>query len=243
MGINRREPVPLYHQLKEVLLSKIERGELNPNTPIPSEKQLMEAYGLSRTTVRQAISELVAEGYLYRQRGKGTFVSRPKVQHGLRKLTSFSEDMRSRGLRPGSHVLEMRNVVPPKNIAAALELGEGEQALKIVRLRLANGEPMGIQTSYVPLRTGIKIDPEELEGEGSLYALLESRFNILLGEADETLEATVASETEARLLGVKRGSPLLLRERTTFSLDGKPIEFVKALYRADRYRYLVHLTR
>lgn len=243
MGINRREPVPLYYQLKEVLLSKIERGELNPNMPIPSEKQLMEAYGLSRTTVRQAISELVAEGYLHRQRGKGTFVSRPKVQHGLRKLTSFSEDMRSRGLQPGSHVLEMRSEVPPKRIATSLELKEGEQALKIVRLRLANGEPMGIQTSYVPLWTGIKIAPEDLEGEGSLYALLETRFNILLGEADETLEATVANETEAQLLGVKKGSPLLLRERTTFSLDGKPIEFVKALYRADRYRYLVHLTR
>ena len=190
--IDRHERVPLYCQLRAVILQRIENGELKPNDPIPSEKELIKQYGLSRTTVRQAINELVREGYIYRQQGKGTYVSRPKMQHGLRKLTSFSEDMRSRGLRPGSQVLEFGRVVPPRRVAAALEIPEGEQAYRIVRLRMADGEPVGLQESHVRVDPNLVITREDVAGEGSLYSLLESRFNLQLNEADESVEATLA---------------------------------------------------
>jgi len=244
MGIDRYGHLPLYCQLKAILLKGIEDGELEPNDPIPSEAELMREYGLSRTTVRQAINELVTEGYLYRRQGKGTFVSRPKLQYGLRRLTSFSEDMRSRGLEPSSQVLEFGKVTPPPKVAVRLNLmNEGEKVYRIVRLRFANGEPMGIQESYVHVDPDQVIRYEDVNGGGSLYRLLEERFNISLSEAEETVEATLASAHEARLLGVKKGSPLLLHERITYSLDRRPIEFVKTLYRADRYKYLVYLTR
>jgi len=243
LEINRYDRVPLYCQLKAVILERIENGELQPNDPLPSEKELMEQYGLSRTTVRQAISELVREGYIYRLRGKGTFVSRPKMQHGLRRLTSFSEDMRSRGLRPGAQVLEFGRVKPSRKVAGHLELTGDEEVYKIVRLRFADDEPVGLQESYVRLEAGKVIRRDDVEGEGSLYDLLESRFHIQLNEADETVEATLADAREAGLLGIKKGSPLLLRERVTYALGGRPVEFVKTLYRADRYKYLVHVTR
>jgi len=243
LEINRHNRIPLYYQLKAIILEEIESGELRPNDPIPSEKELIRQYGLSRTTVRQAISELVREGYIYRRRGKGTFVSRPKMQHGLRKLTSFSEDMRSRGLLPGARVLEFGRVRPPQKIAACLELAEDDEVYRILRLRLADGEPVGLQESYVHVGGDRVITQADVEGEGSLYDLLESRFHILLGEADESVEATVADAREADLLEVKKGAPLLLRERVTYEVAGRPVEFVKTLYRADRYKYLVHITR
>ena len=243
LGINRRDRVPLYCQLKAIILERIENEELRPNDPIPPEKDLMRQYGLSRTTVRQAISELVREGYIYRSRGKGTFVSRPKMQHGLRTLTSFSEDMRSRGFKPSSHVLEFERVKPSTKMASRLELTEDDEVYKIVRLRLADGEPVGLQASYVPASEDWVITRADVEGEGSLYELLESRFAIQLDEADETVEAALANAREAELLEVEKGAPLLLRERITFTIRGRPVEFVKTLYRADRYKYLVHISR
>ncbi len=243
MGINRRDRVPLYCQLKDVILQEIENEELKPNDPIPSEKELIQRYGLSRTTVRQAISELVREGHIYRQRGKGTFVSRPKMQHGLRRLTSFSEDMRSRGFRPGARALEFDRVKPPRKVVSHLELAEDDEVYRILRLRLADGEPVGLQESYVQVGGDLVITQADVEGEGLLYELLESRFHILLGEADESVEATVANAREADLLDVKKGAPLLLRERVTYEVGGTPMEFVKTLYRADRYKYLVHIVR
>jgi len=241
--INRHERVPLYCQLRSVILERIENGELKPNSPIPSETELVKQYGLSRTTVRQAINELVREGYIYRRKGKGTFVSRPKMQHGLRKLTSFSEDMLSRGLRPTSKVLEFGRVVPCSRVVSMLEMETGEEVYRIVRLRLADGEPVGLQESYVRVGPDQVITQEDIGGEASLYGLLESRFNLQLNEANESVEASLADPGEARLLGVRKGAPLLLRERVTYALEGEPVEFVRTLYRADRYKYLVHLAR
>lgn len=243
MGINRRDRIPLYCQLKAVILERIEAGELRPNDPISSEKELIKQYGLSRTTVRQAISELVREGHIYRWRGKGTFVSRPKMRHGLRKLTSFSEDMRSRGFRAGARVIEFGLVRPPSKVVSRLDLAEDDQVYRIVRLRLADEEAVGLQESYVHVGEDRVITQADVEGEGSLYELLESRFAIQLDEADESVEATVANAREADLLDVKKGAPLLLRERVTYEVGGRPMEFVKTLYRAGRYKYLVHIVR
>ena len=243
MQIDRRNPLPLYFQLEAIIMELIETGELKPHEPIYTEGELMQRYGLSRTTVRQAVADLVKEGYLYRRRGKGTFVSRPKERHALERLTSFSEDMRARGMTPGARVLELEIIEASERISDPLEVEKGSSVWKIARLRLADGEPMCIQTSYIPTGLVDTIEMADLEGEGSLYELLERRFQLPLRESDEALEAVLAWPEESQLLGIKHGAPLLLRTRTTFLADGRPVELVTTLYRADRYQCVFHATR
>jgi len=235
--------IPKYYQLSNILRQKIEEGAWQPHEPIPSERQLEEQYNLSRPTIRQAIELLVRQGFLYRMHGKGTFVSPPKLQKGILELTSFSEDMRNRGLNPGQKFLEFGFTIPPVQIRKQLELPAEQKVLRIKRVRTGNGEPIGIQDSYLSLPANQEITREELEQRGSIYAILQEKFGIFPSEADETLEVTLATAEEAMLLEIPAGSPLLLSQRTLYSQDRKAVEFVRILYRGDRYKYTVRLTR
>jgi len=236
--------VPKYYQLANILREKILNGEFSAQDAIPSERHLEETYNLSRPTIRQAIDLLERQGYLYRVHGKGTFVSPPKLQKGMLELTSFSEDMRNRGLEPGQRILEFGFVTPGPKIAHQLGLNApNAKVLRIKRLRTGNAEPIGLQDSYLALEENQSITREEIEAKGSIYAMLEMKYGIYPTEADETLEVTLATPEEAALLQVPDGSPLLLNERTLWSQDRKAIEFVRILYRGDRYKYFVRLTR
>jgi GntR family transcriptional regulator len=236
--------VPKYYQLANILREKILNGEFPAQDAIPSERQLEEQYNLSRPTIRQAIDLLERQGYLYRVHGKGTFVSPPKLQKGMLELTSFSEDMRNRGLEPGQRILDFGYVVPSAKIAHQLGLNAPDgQVLRIKRLRYGNDEPIGLQDSYLALGENQSITRDEIEAKGSIYAMLEQKYGIYPTEADETLEVTLATPEEADLLKIPVGSPLLLNERTLWSQDRKAIEFVSILYRGDRYKYFVRLTR
>lgn len=242
--IDPNDFLPRYYQLANILRERIIQGKIQAHQPIPAERQLEEIYSVSRTTIRQAIDLLVRQGYLYREHGKGTFVSPQKLQKGISELTSFSEDMQRRGIAPGQKILEMGLVQPPENVCTHLELPENAGPVLLVeRLRLGDGVPMGLQTSYTVLPEGQAISREELEQAGSIYRLLQEKFHLIPTEADETLEVTVATGREASLLQIKAGSPLLLSERTTYSQYRRVMEFVKILYRGDRYRYLAKLTR
>jgi len=242
--IDPNDFLPRYYQLANILRERIIQGKIQAHQPIPAERQLEEIYSVSRTTIRQAIDLLVRQGYLYREHGKGTFVSPQKLQKGISELTSFSEDMQRRGIAPGQKILEMGLVQPPENVRTHLELPENAGPVLLVeRLRLGDGVPMGLQTSYTVLPEGQAISREELEQAGSIYRLLQEKFHLIPTEADETLEVTVATGREASLLQIKAGSPLLLSERTTYSQYRRVMEFVKILYRGDRYRYLAKLTR
>jgi GntR family transcriptional regulator len=236
--------LPRYYQLSNILRERISRGDLTARQSIPSERQLEKDYSVSRTTIRQAIDLLVRQGYLYREHGKGTFVSPQKLQKGISELTSFSEDMKRRGLDPGQKILEIGYVAPSDEIRAHLELpADHEPILCIERLRLGDGVPMGLQTSYYILPAGETITREELESQGSTYRILQEKFHLIPTEADETLEVALATPREAFLLQIEPASPLLLSERTTYSQDRRLIEFVRILYRGDRYRYYAKLTR
>ncbi|MBP8997015.1 MAG: GntR family transcriptional regulator [Anaerolineaceae bacterium] len=235
--------VPKYFQLASILRQKIEDGEWAPRSAIPSERQLEGLYHLSRTTIREAIDHLVQQGYLYREHGRGTFVSPQKLQKGWMELTSFSEDLIKRGMQPGQIILNLETLVPSPKILQRLELAPGSPVTRIERVRLGNDKPIGLQTSYLALPDGQTITYEELENIGSLYRILSERFHLYPTEADETLEVTVASPEEACLLEVTAGAPLLLSERVMFSQERRPIEFVKILYRGDKYRYFTHLKR
>jgi GntR family transcriptional regulator len=235
--------LPKYNQLASILRQKIEDGEWPPRTPIPSERQLEVLYNISRTTIREAIDHLARQGYLYREHGRGTFVSPQKLQKGLMELTSFSEDLLKRGITPGQVIRELEWVEAPAKIAQKLEIPPGTKVLRIERVRLGNDVPIGLQTSYLALPGEQTITPEDMQASGSLYRILQEKFNIIPSEADETLEVTLATLEEAELLEVMEGAPLLLSERVLFAQNRKPVEFVKILYRGDRYRYYVRLTR
>jgi len=242
--IDPSDVIPKYYQLANILRQQIVDEDFQPHNAIPSERQLEQQYNLSRPTIRQAIELLSRQGYLYRVHGKGTFVSPPKLQKGMLELTSFSEDMRNRGLKPGQRILEFGYVKPDKKIKQQLEISDNEtKVLRIKRLRYGDEEPMGLQDSFLALDSAPSITREEIEERGSIYIILQEKFGIYPTEADETLEVTLATSEEAELLNITKGSPLLLNERTLWSQDRKAIEFVRILYRGDRYKYFVHLTR
>jgi GntR family transcriptional regulator len=242
--IDPKNFLPRYYQLANILRDQISNGELGAHQSIPSERQLETIYSVSRTTIRQAIDLLVRQGFLYREHGRGTFVSPQKLQKGISELTSFSEDMKQRGFVPGQKILEIGFVEPGEKIRQHLELSEEvERVLRIERLRLGDGTPMGIQTSFLNLPEGQTITRQELEAGGSIYKLVQEKFHLIPTEADETLEVTLATPREASLLQMEAGSPLLLSERTTYSQYRRVFEFVKILYRGDRYRYIAKLTR
>jgi GntR family transcriptional regulator len=236
--------LPRYYQLANILRDRISKGDLAARQPIPSERQLEKDFSVSRTTIRQAIELLIRQGFLYREHGKGTFVSPQKLQKGISELTSFTEDMKRRGIVPGQKILEIGYVRPPEDVLSHLELTvDSEKVLRIERLRLGDGVPMGLQTSYYVLPEGQTISRPELEEYGSIYRILQEKFHLMPSEADETLEVALATPREAFLLQIEPGSPLLVSERTTWSQYRRVIEFVKILYRGDRYRYYAKLTR
>ena len=242
--IDPNDFLPRYYQLANILRDRISKGEVPARQPIPSERQLEKDFSVSRTTIRQAIDLLVRQGYLYREHGRGTFVSPQKLQKGISELTSFSEDMKKRGIVPGQKILDIEFVQPAPDICRHLELPfQSEKVLRIERLRLGDGAPMGLQTSFYVLPEGQTITREELEAIGSVYRILQEKLHLIPTEADETLEVALANSREASLLRIKKGSPLLLSERTTYSQYRTVIEFVKILYRGDRYRYFAKLTR
>lgn len=239
--VNPNDVIPKYFQLVNILRHKIEDGDWLPYESIPSERELEKIYHISRITIREAIAILIRQGYLYREHGRGTFVSPQKLQKPIQKLTSFSEDMIYRGMEPGQRILTMEHIVPTERVAKILELAPGAQVLRIQRIRLANNHPMGLENSQIVLPDGETITREELEKSGSLYQILITRFNLIPTEAEETVEATLASSEEAGLLETATGSPILLTSRTLWAQTRRPIEFVKILYRGDRYRYVARV--
>lgn len=244
MRVDPLSAVPKYYQLSEILRHKIDNKEWRPHDPIPPERQLETLYHVSRTTVREALNHLADQGYIYREHGRGTFVSRPKLQHSLHLLHSFTDDMKARGVTAGHRILEFEWVSPAGHVRQQLELPpEIKRILRIERLRYGDSEPVGLQVAFLPLTADQALSREELDRSGSLYRLLEDKFSLIPVEADETLEATAAKPREASLLEVPECSPLLLLERTTYSQQHRPMEFSKMLYRADRYRYYIHITR
>ena len=218
------------------VLDLIER--LNKGDAIPSERQLSADLGVSRLTVRAALDDLVREGQLVRRRGAGTFVSEPKIAQEL-TMTSFTEDMRRRGMTPASRTLELRVVQAGARLGRIFHVSPSEPILVAKRLRLADDETMAIETLHVLEALVPGISAKDLEQ--SFYDLLKSRFGVSIVSGIETIEATVTNEDESAQLGVPLHSPAFLFERTTRSEDGSVVEFVQSIYRGDRYQLITEL--
>jgi GntR family transcriptional regulator len=226
--------LPIYHQLYEILRHNILRGEWRPGDMLPPESELIERYKVSRITVRQALEALVNEGLIYRQQGRGTFVAHPTVAQNLVRIISFTEDMRQRGLEPGTRLLFAGLTPALPEIAEQLNIEPGEELACLERLRLANGEPMSIEESYLVHRYCPGVLQRDYTAS-PLREALERKYGLRLIRARQLIRASLASDKLARLLSIRPKSALLFIERISYSQQDVPVEFLRIYYRADRY--------
>ena len=233
----RPQREPKYWGLKQHLLDLLR--SLPAGSPIPTERSLASQFDVSRTTVRQALAELTVEGRLVRVQGKGTFAATPKVAQRL-QLSSYTQDMRAQGRQPTSRLLEIVEGPADEHLAALLNGGANSMVLRMRRLRLADGEPMAIETTHLPLPRFRGLGAM-LEAGGSLYQLMQDHFDLKFGHAEETIETALASPEEAELLGSEVGLPMLLLSRHSFDSGGRSVEWARALYRGDRYKFVARL--
>src|SRR5690606_14733468 len=233
----RTQREPKYWGLKQHLLDMLR--SLPPGSPIPTERSLAAEFDVSRTTVRQALAELTVEGRLLRVQGKGTFAAKPKVAQPL-QLSSYTEDMLAQGRQPASRLLEVSEVPADDELAGLLDVSAGDNALLLRRLRLADGEPMAIENTYLSL-TRFPGLTTRLESGASLYQVLRDHFGVELGHAAQTIGTALASPEEADLLGSDTGLPMLLLTRHSFDTGGRPVEWVRSVYRGDRYKFVARL--
>jgi GntR family transcriptional regulator len=241
LSIDKNIPVPLYYQLKQILLDQMKHAEVGEL--IPTETELCSLFNISRPTVRQAINELVTEGYLYRLKGKGTFISRPKIhQDFMIVLESFNDEMKEKGLTPSTKVLQLKLAKASEIVAENLQLDEGNDVIFLERLRSANDEPIVLVDTYLPNSLVQNILSKNLENE-SLYKIIERDYGYMIQKAIRTIEPSIAGEYEAKLLGVKKGAPVQYIETVTYLDSGVPIEYSIAKYRGDRSTFSFELTK
>lgn len=235
MRINHRDSTPVFRQISDAIRQDIQTGALSAGEAIPSEREYAGKLGVSRMTVRSAINELAKEGWLLRSRGRNTIVSPVKINKNALGFMSFTEDMQSRGMQASSKVLRSDEEVADAAVAAQLGLAAGARVVFIERVRLASGAPMALERVHLPHARFGGIVKRDLARQ-SLYEVMEREFDSRPTRADETIEAIRLNATDARLLGVAKGSPALLACRVTRDERGEIIEAVKTLYRGDRYR-------
>ncbi|HEV2617240.1 MAG TPA: GntR family transcriptional regulator [Candidatus Acidoferrales bacterium] len=241
-ALDRQSVVPLYYQIQQHLLGQVRSGALKSGQPVPSEQEISARLGVSRMTARQALKSLCELGVAYSQRGKGTFVSAIKLEKDFRRVLSFSEEMQKRGARPRSKVLSFEISPASVETAEALHISPADKVIRLRRIRMANSLALGIECSHIP--AGLCPDlVENFDPRTSLYRTLASRYGIEIAITDEVAEAGLAKAEEARLLRIAKGSPVFLFTRTSYVHSGKPVEFVKSIYRADRYKIVNRLTR
>ncbi len=240
MAHPERPPVPIYYQIKQDILEKILSGELNPEDKIPSEEKLAQQYSISRMTARHAVTELVNDGHLYRVHGKGTFVSRPRVEKSFAYLTGFATDMVNKGYRPSSKVLHMARIRPDREVAGALHMKPREEVYEIVRIRMANEKPLAYQKTYLPVRLFPDLDRFDF-AQNSLYQTLADEYGTEPEYAQQRMDGRNVRGEIARSLGVKEGAAVLFAERVAFMDNGKPMEIVYSWYRGDKFVFEVTL--
>ncbi|HKV64307.1 MAG TPA: GntR family transcriptional regulator [Candidatus Acidoferrum sp.] len=240
--VDKQSVVPLYFQIQQGLSEQIRSGKLKPGELMPSEQEIAARLGVSRMTARQALKSLCSRGLAFSQRGKGTFVSRMKLEKNFRQLLSFSEEMKDRGSRPRSRVLVFKKMFPEGDVAEALHLGPEGEIFFLRRVRVADSAPLCIEATHLPVRLCPDL-LEDFEPSGSLYSALSERYGLQIHLADEVAEASVATAAEAKLLRVRRNSPVFRFTRTAYLHDGQPVEFVKSTYRGDRCKVVSRLKR
>ncbi|MCA9913695.1 MAG: GntR family transcriptional regulator [Anaerolineae bacterium] len=242
MTINRDSPLPLYYQLKRLLLAKIESGELKPGDIFPTEQIIQETYEVSRTTVRQALSELEEDGKITRHRGRGTFVAKPKVKHIPEQYPDLTDHMTLQGLVPGWRLLSAEWVFPSMEVGKQLQVDEEQRVFRLERLRLEHDEAIGYHIAHVAPDYAGSIDEHAFTTGGSLR-YLRPLPALETAVADRMIDALPASEHVAKMLDVSPGEPLLRVQRVIRTPEGSPIEAFSRVYRGDRFQYHIQNMR
>jgi GntR family transcriptional regulator len=235
---NANDPIPLYFQLEEYLRKEIESGKLSPGNLLPTEAELADKFGISRTTVREALRRLAQQGLITKRQGVGSFVADRKIEEVLPGLVSFSAEMEARGFTVESRVLEQGMVDPPVRVLDALQLPNRSGVTRIKRLRLVDGAPVVLSTSYLQN----EVSPEE-DFRGSIYEILEKKYDHKITSGRTCIEAGLANEQDAQFLNINSGDAVLHITWLAINEKSQPIEYSEATYRGDRYRYIVHLKR
>ncbi|WDV47164.1 GntR family transcriptional regulator [Clostridiaceae bacterium M8S5] len=239
--IIKGDRVPLYYQLMDIIIDDINNGKYKENDKLPSERELCQVYDISRATVRQTILELEKEGYVYKQHGKGTFVSGERFKQDLLKIYSFTEEMKKLGKKPFTKVLDFAVVRLNERMANKMNMKEGSKVYKIKRLRLAGEKPMMVETSYIPYDRFMGLKKEDLEQE-AMYDIFIKRYNAVFTKAEESFRPVLTREEEAKLLKNVVDSPSMMVERITFE-GNNIIEYTVSIARGDKFKYRVVLEK
>jgi GntR family transcriptional regulator len=242
MKTDTNSPIPLYAQVEAVIASSIADGTFLPGSRLPNEDELVARFGVSRTTVRQTIQNLIRRGLVEIRRGKGTFVMQPKITQELTELSGFVEDMQALGRHASAQLIDKQIVPANESVAHHLALTIGILVVRIQRVRLADNVPLSFDETYLPREIGEKVIENDLENE-PIFSLLEQKYNTPLLEAEYRLEAVSADATVARALRIEIGAPIFLIERTSYSEGHQPIDYEKLYYRGDRIRFVTRLSR
>ena len=239
--INKDIPIPVYYQLKEIIREKIEIGALKIGEKITSENKLSEIYQISRMTVRQAIKELVGEGLLYRDKGRGTFVCEPKIDYGfIQKLTTFYDDMREKGYTMRTKVLKQEIRTASKAIAEKLNIEENEKILYILRIRYIENSPIVTVVNHIPYKLCPNLINEDLTDK-SLYQTLAEKYGLVAYKAKVTLEAIIASKYDSELLNIKEDAPIHLMKNITCTKENVIMDYFESHFRGDKGKVQVEL--
>jgi GntR family transcriptional regulator len=235
-----REATPAWVQIEELLADRIESGALDVGERLPPERELADALGVSRMTVRQALASLAARGLVERGVGRGTFVGGPqKVDHLLGRVVGFTEQVERQGLEAGAEILSAAELRAPSHVARALELHAGAAVVRLERVRSGGGLALTLEDAFLPAERFPGLLGHDLSG--SVYALMRDVFGLGPVSAVERLEPVAARPHDAEALGVPEGSPLMLVERTAYARDGIPVEFARDRHRGDRARFVVRV--
>jgi len=239
--LDRNSAIPLYYQIRQQLLEQIQSGELSPGQPIPSEHEISNRFGVSRMTARQATKSLCDEGVAYSRPGLGTFVSGSKQVKTSTELLSFTQETKALGGRPASRVLAFEEGAADGEVARALHLGAKARVFRLKRVRIADAVPMSIEESFLSSKLCPKLQ-ETFDPRTSLYQVLADRYGIRMTAADEVAEASLAHPEVARLLRIKKDSPVFMLTRISYAGNSQPVEFVRSTYRGDRWKLVSRLT-
>jgi len=239
--INKNIPIPAYYQLIEIIREKIETDEFKIGQKIPSENKLSELYQISRMTVRQAIKELVGEGLLYREKGRGTFVCKPKINYGfIQKLTTLYDDMLEKGYTMRTKILKQEIKPASKAIAKKLNIEENEKIIYILRVRYIENEPIVSVINYIPYRLCPDLINEDLENK-SLYQILAKKYGLVAYKERVSLEPIVASKYDSRLLNIKENAPVHLIKNIIYTKENIIMDYFESHFRGDKGKFVVEL--
>lgn len=240
--IDKTDKTPIHHQLYKLLKASLEKGEYPEGSIIPSEAELQQQFQISRITVRRAIADLEHDGFVKRQRGIGTVVVPKKNTRDLTHFQGFSANAKEMGKRPGSIILVCNEVEASVKVSEMLRLNSREKVCYLKRLRLLDGKLLAVHETYISLRFGFTVLPEDFDSNTSLYDYLE-RKGMVLGSANETNEAKMPSNDLKRELYLSDNEPIYYSERITYDIQGNPLEYSENSYIASRYKYNIHLEK